>query len=45
MKDKLKKENVNELVESSKKLVRVLYIISIILGIYAGILVFKALGI
>ena len=38
-------KNVNELVVSSKRLVKVLYIITIILGVYAGILVFNALNI
>ena len=36
---------LNELIHSSKKLVKVLFVIVIILGIYASILVFKALGI
>lgn len=44
MKD-IDSKNVNELVQSSKRLVRVLYIITIILGVYAGILVFNALNI
>jgi len=38
-------KSLNELINSSKRLVRVFYVISIILGIYAGILVFNALGI
>ena len=42
MKDK---KNLNELVDSSKRLVRLLYVIFIILGIYIGILVFNALKI
>lgn len=36
---------LNELIYSSKKLVRVLFVIVIILGIYSSILIFKALGI
>ncbi len=42
MKDK---KNLSELVDSSKKLVRLLYVIFIILGVYIGILVFNALKI
>ncbi len=42
MKDK---KNLSELVDSSKKLVRLLYVIFVILGIYIGILVFNALKI
>ncbi len=38
-------KSLNELITSSKRLVKVFYVISIILGIYAGILVFKALSI
>ena len=45
MKDKLDSKDINELVHSSKRLVKVLYVIAIILGVYAGILVFNALGI
>ena len=39
------KKNLEELVTSSKKLVKLLYVIFIILGVYVGILVFNALGI
>lgn len=42
---KLNNKNVNELVSYSKRLVRVLYIIAIIAGIYSGILIFNALHI
>ena len=42
MKDK---KNMSELIDSSKKLVRLLYVIFVILGIYIGILVFNALKI
>lgn len=45
MKEKINSKDINELVHSSKRLVKVLYIIAIILGVYAGILVFNALGI
>ena len=48
MKDKKETQDtkaLNELIHSSKKLVKVLFVIVIILGIYASILVFKALGI
>ncbi len=36
---------LNELIHSSKKLVKVLFVIVIILGVYSGILVFNALNI
>ena len=39
------KKNLEELISSSKKLVKLLYVIFIILGVYVGILVFNALGI
>ena len=42
MKDK---KNMSELIDSSKRLVRLLYVIFIILGVYIGILVFNALKI
>ncbi|MBR1376317.1 MAG: AI-2E family transporter [Bacilli bacterium] len=45
MRDKLNTKNINELVGFSKRLVRVLYVIAIILGVYAAILVFNALNI
>lgn len=44
-KEKLNTKNVNELVDFSKRLVKVLYVIAIIAGIYAAILIFNALHI
>src|SRR5574344_266518 len=44
-KEKLNTKNVNELVDFSKRLVKVLYVSAIIAGIYAAILIFNALHI
>lgn len=45
MKKDLNTHEINELVHSSKSLVKVLFVIAIILGVYAGILIFNALHI